>query len=52
MSDAIKKRKEINTEMEKLKITVERPSKNPHYNSMKHKGPIASLSIPNKLYML
>jgi len=51
MSDANKKCKDIDAEMEKFKITVERPSENPHYSSMKHKGPIASLSIPNKLYM-
>lgn len=53
MSDAQKKQlKEIDAQIELLKITVESASVNPHYTSMRHKGTAASLCIPNKLYLL
>jgi len=45
----IKKLKEIVAEIDMLKIMVESASASP---MMKHKGTIASLCIPNKLYLL
>jgi len=39
----IKKLKEIDAEIDTLKITVESAIASPHYSMMKHKGPIQTV---------
>ena len=53
MSDPLRRQlKEVDEEIKQLHITVEDPSSSTHYKEKKDQDPVASLVIPNRLYLL
>ena len=57
MSDSARKKlrdqvRAVDEEIQKMEIAVDHPTSNKQFQRMKDKTPVASLAIPNKLYLL